>query len=53
MRYYPNAVKDDIKMSRSYEIFFNKDSKDFSNIETEIEENYEHRVVDVVADSFN
>ena len=44
MRYYQNGATGDAKMSNSYEIFFNKDSKDFSNIEEEIEANTEHRV---------
>lgn len=53
LRYYPNRVTDDIKDKRSYEIYFDKDSKDFSNIEQEIHENYEHSVTDLVASSFN
>jgi len=53
MRYYPNAVTGDIKMSKSYEIFFNADSKDFSLIQEEVEQNYEHKVSDVVGEQFN
>jgi len=53
LRYYPNAVLDNFKMTRSYEIFFNKDSKDFSNVQEEVEQNYEHTVADVMGETFN
>jgi hypothetical protein len=53
LRYYPNRAVGDIKDSRSYEIFFNKDAKTFENIEGEIVENYEHDVVDIIPSSFN
>lgn len=41
------------KFSKSYEIFFDHKSKDFSNIENEVLENYNHNVVDIVSSSFN
>ena len=53
LRFYPNRATGDIKDSRSYEIFFNKDAKTFENIETEIVESYEHDVTDIIASSFN
>jgi hypothetical protein len=53
LRYYPNVATDENKMQKSYEIFFNKDAKDFANIQEEVEQNYEHNVVDLVSESFN
>lgn len=53
LRYYPNAVTGDIKMSRSYEIFFNKASKDYISIEDEVNEAYDHSVNDILSDTFN
>lgn len=53
LRSYPNGETGDAKMSGSYEIFFNKDSKDFSNVEEEVEENYKHNVNDILSDQFN
>lgn len=53
MRYYPNAAKSNVKMSKSYEIYFKTDQKDFSLIEEEIQDNYEHKVNDILQESFN
>jgi len=53
LRYYPNQHSGENKFNRGYEIYFNKDSKDFSNIESEVQENYEHNVDDILANSFN
>lgn len=53
LRYYPNQATGDSKFGRSYEIFFSRESKDFSNIENEVKENYAHNVNDILANSFN
>lgn len=53
LRYYPNQATGDAKFGKSYEIFFSRESKDFSNIENEVKENYEHNVNDILANSFN
>lgn len=53
MRYYPNQAIGDIKMSRSYEIFFDRQSKDFELIENEVKDNYVHEVNDILPQTFN
>lgn len=53
LRYYPNMASGESKMTKSYEILFNKDAKSFENIEEEITENYEHQVVDIMGEQFN
>lgn len=53
MRYYPNAATQETKDTKSYEIFFSKDSKDFESIEEEVIGNYEHDVDDIMSTSFN
>jgi hypothetical protein len=53
LRYYPNMATGDNKLSKSYEILFNKDAKTFENIEEEVTENYEHTVVDIMGEQFN
>lgn len=45
MRFYPNQFKGDMKVSKSYKIFFETKAKDLKKITKQIKEGYESKII--------